>query len=92
MRKSIPSEDPQVTYAICAWSMMGDWDRLEAAFPATEWTDGKSFLVRSTMVRLVVLVSCMAFFGMGTIPIDAQDEWPQWRGPSGQGHAIAHVS
>ncbi|MEC7717229.1 MAG: PQQ-binding-like beta-propeller repeat protein [Planctomycetota bacterium] len=41
------------------------------------------------MVRMVVLVSCVTFFGIGAIPVEAQDEWPQWRGPSGQGHATA---
>ena len=41
------------------------------------------------MVRMVVLVSCVTFFGIGAILVEAQDEWPQWRGPSGQGHATA---
>ena len=31
------------------------------------------------MVRMVVLVSCVTFFGIGAIPVEAQDEWPQWR-------------
>ena len=72
-----------MSYANRALSMMGDRDRLETAFLATEWTVGKQFQVRLAMVRMVVLVVCVTLLGIGAIPVEAQDEWPQWRGPSG---------